>query len=117
MKIIVHWHESTHDDLEQWVRDQPGRDPARRLLTQNSLDELARLLQVTEGAPPDAIRIEGIAPRVYWWMYYDDLWLQYVVRDDKKAWWNPFQKPARRITVLRILRHRPVQFGLSVPRS
>jgi hypothetical protein len=112
VKTTVRWHESTHDDLEVWVEDQPGRDPDRRLLTQNSLDELVRLLQATGGVPDNAIRIEGIEPPSYWWMYYDDLWLQYTVREEPRKWWNPFGRPVRRVTILRASRHRPERFVL-----
>ena len=112
MRVTVRWHESTHDDLEAWVEDQPSRDPDRRLLTQNSLDELVRLLQATGGMPDNAIRIEGVDPPAYWWMYYTDLWLQYAIRDEPRKWWDPFGGPTRRITIFRILRHRPERFVL-----
>jgi hypothetical protein len=112
VNVSVRWHESTHDDLEAWVEDQPARDPDRRLLTQNSLDELVRLLEATGGIPSNAVRIEGAEPPAYWWMYYDDLWLQYAVREDRRQWWNLFGGPQRRVTILRVLRHRPERFEL-----
>jgi hypothetical protein len=84
VRVVVRWHDSTHDDLEAWVEDQPGRDPDRRRLTQNSLDELVRLLRATSGVPGNAIRIEGVDPPAYWWMYYTDLWLQYAIRDEPR---------------------------------
>jgi hypothetical protein len=112
VKTIVRWHDSTHDDLEAWVEDQPGADPDRRMLTQNSLDELVRLLEVSSGVPENAIRIEGVEPPAYWWMYYEDLWLQYGVREIPRPWWNPFGQARLRITILRVLRHRPARFGL-----
>ena len=112
MRVIVRWHESTHDDLEDWVRDQPGEDPDRRMLTQNSIDELERLLEISGGVPAGAVRIEGIEPAAYWWMYYADLWLQYALRDEPRKWWNPFGGAIRRVTILRVLRHRPERFVL-----
>lgn len=112
MKFLIRWHDSTHDDLEGWVEDQPGHDRDRRRLTQNSIDELQRLLEVSEGVPVGAVRIEGVEPPAYWWMYYTDLWLQYAVREDPRKWWNPFGETVRRVTILRVLRHRPERFAL-----
>ncbi|MBO0697860.1 MAG: hypothetical protein J2P46_05675 [Zavarzinella sp.] len=110
MRVQVRWHENTRPELADWADEMAQDDEERRALVHLFIAEAEHELRRTDGAPRDAFQIPGTRPALWWWMYYEDLWLQYAVRDEPWHWSNLIRGRLRKVTILQIRRHAPEGF-------
>ena len=98
MRVTVRIQERVTADIAEWVTTPPGTPADRQLLLRHYLKDIITRLTDYDGIPPEAVRVTGIRPPLYWWQYSDDLWVQYAVRD--RGWWLIGRE--RRVTIVRL---------------
>jgi hypothetical protein len=83
MRVVVQVHRTARARFRVWLEAHAAGDEEREALIGLYMDELRRVLIERGGEIGEAICYREEEPRVYWWHYTGDLWVQFAVKTER----------------------------------
>ena len=109
MEVTIRTLRSAEPELDRWLESLPGAEPERRAFAKLHLEFVYQWVVQHQGHPPGAVRVDGVAPPVNWWLFFPGWWMRIAVVD-RRRW---FRTVARDIVVVLIQAEPPDEPNLA----